>query len=432
MKKVGKVVKDNATICGEILRRHIPSERSGEKIDTVVPEIKKALQKTFGISEGGNVAGLITSFLLKEMYMGKDVEYARYIFEEVFFKEFQGSKHFKRYIPSIMFQLEGIDDLVELEEREIDPEYIDSIPPIKERLRYIHSHAETDTPLLIIGETGTSKGLVAKAIHKMSKRRRDKFLNLNCAGIQENLIESELFGHVEGAFTGANKEKEGLLKSADKGTVFLDEIGKMPKPLQVRLLKVIEEKPHDIEEEHIHPDLLYRLGYSDHISLPNLSERLHEGGSSLIYFCLYNVKDRMGIKESLNLSGEVREYLTGYQYKGNYRELENILRSAVRSALFMNNRTEILMEDLKKFKENIVKTPEVKLSDIKLIDIIDHAEKIKASTVEKKIKEVIDSKRDIKTVLVKEGMNPKQYVAYLNKLKRVTGKKLSELKSNAG
>jgi len=211
--------------------------------------------------------------------------------------------------------------------------------------------ADTKTNVLISGESGTGKELVARAIHEQSDRSKRAFVAVNCGAIPENLLESELFGHVKGSFTGAVSNKEGLFETADKGTLFLDEVGELPGPLQVKLLRVIQEKTirrvggtsdrrvdvrivsatnRQLEEEvaagRFREDLYYRLNVIQ-IPLPRLAER-REDVPLLVHHFLEKFANELG-KVVLTVSEEAMEKLLGYDYPGNVRELENVIERAV-------------------------------------------------------------------------------------------------------
>ena len=211
--------------------------------------------------------------------------------------------------------------------------------------------AETKTNVLICGESGTGKELVARAIHEASERAERPFVAVNCAAIPEALLESELFGHVKGAFTGAVHAKEGLFDVADGGTLFLDEVGEIPPSLQVKLLRVIQEKTvrrvggtsdrrvdvrilsatnRQLEDEvaagRFREDLYYRLNVIT-IALPALRERL-EDVPLLVHHFLDKYSRELG-KRIEGASPEAMERLLAYSYPGNVRELENVIERAV-------------------------------------------------------------------------------------------------------
>jgi transcriptional regulator with PAS, ATPase and Fis domain len=210
--------------------------------------------------------------------------------------------------------------------------------------------ARTDSTVLLMGESGTGKELVAHSIHLQSRRAHGPFVPVNVGAIPEALIESELFGYVRGAFTGAAGEKLGLIEEADKGTLFLDEIGDMPMPTQVKLLRTLENNEvrrlgenatrlvdvrvvaathrnlqTEVAEGRFRQDLYYRLNVVQ-IVLPPLRERREDIGLLASYFL-----DRFVQREGrrLEFSPEVARLLERYDYPGNVRELENAIEHAV-------------------------------------------------------------------------------------------------------
>jgi two-component system response regulator PilR (NtrC family) len=211
--------------------------------------------------------------------------------------------------------------------------------------------AQTKSNILLSGESGTGKELVAKAIHRQSQRRERPFVVINCAGIPENLIESELFGYRRGAFTGAHADKEGLFEVAEGGTIFLDEVGELTPAIQVKLLRVIQDRTFtavggteekmvdvrfisatnkDLEEEVLakkfREDLFFRLNVI-HIAMPPLRER--EGDLPLLaQFFLEEYSRELG-KDVRKISAYAMEVLGQYPFPGNVRELENIIERSV-------------------------------------------------------------------------------------------------------
>ncbi len=211
--------------------------------------------------------------------------------------------------------------------------------------------ATTKTNVLVSGESGTGKELVARGIHDLSERREKPFIAVNCGAIPENLLESELFGHVRGAFTGAVSNKPGLVETADGGTLFLDEIGELPQSLQVKLLRLIQEKTlrrvggnqdqrvdvrivaathRDLLAEaqagRFREDLYYRLNVIQ-IGLPALRERM-EDVPLLVQHFLEKYRQEFG-KEVKGLSPAALEKILAYPFPGNVRELENLMERAV-------------------------------------------------------------------------------------------------------
>jgi two-component system response regulator PilR (NtrC family) len=239
----------------------------------------------------------------------------------------------------------------ELRTRSRSRALVGNSPAIQRVYELVAQVAETKTNVLICGESGTGKELVARAIHEASERAERPFVAVNCAAIPETLLESELFGHVKGAFTGAVHAKEGLFEVADGGTLFLDEVGDIPSPLQAKLLRVIQDKTirrvggtndrrvdvrilsatnRRLEEEvaagRFREDLYYRLNVIT-IALPALRERL-EDVPLLVHHFLEKYSRELG-KPVEGASPEAMERLLAYSYPGNVRELENVIERAV-------------------------------------------------------------------------------------------------------
>ena len=207
--------------------------------------------------------------------------------------------------------------------------------------------ARTEASILITGETGTGKDKIAETIHRNSPRGKYPFIKINCGALPPDLLESELFGHVKGAFTGAVRDKPGMFKLADRGTIFLTEIGDMPLPLQVKLLSVLDDRAfypvggerketvdvrviaathrslrEQVERGAFREDLFYRLNVL-HIHLPPLREREGDIRFLLDYF-LKDYASRLG-KEVQTFSAAALELLLNYHFPGNIRELRNIV-----------------------------------------------------------------------------------------------------------
>jgi DNA-binding NtrC family response regulator len=211
--------------------------------------------------------------------------------------------------------------------------------------------AETDTTVLITGKSGTGKELIARALHYNSKRKNKPFIAVNCGAIPENLIESELFGHKKGAFTGAVADKEGFIKAAQGGTLFLDEISELPLMLQVKFLRVLQEREftpvgttvalpanvrfiastnrdlkEEVKAEKFREDLYYRLNVVE-INLPVLQERIED-----IPLLADHFLNKYRAEMSKNIKGidpQAIRALMSYKWKGEVRELENVIERAV-------------------------------------------------------------------------------------------------------
>ncbi|MCB9778211.1 MAG: sigma 54-interacting transcriptional regulator [Alphaproteobacteria bacterium] len=243
-------------------------------------------------------------------------------------------------------------------------EIVGSSPPMKQVFKLLRKLGPTDLSVLVLGETGTGKELVARELHQLSERSKKPFISINCGAIPENLLESELFGHKKGAFTGAVTDKIGKFEAADGGTLFLDEIGEMPMNLQVKLLRVLQERViervgdlrprpvdirvisatnKDLEEEiaagRFREDLFYRLNEVT-ISLPALRER-GEDVHQLARFFLQKYADQYDSK-ARGFTNECIRAMLNYYWPGNVRQLEN----RVKKGVIMSDRALLNADDL--------------------------------------------------------------------------------------
>jgi transcriptional regulator with GAF, ATPase, and Fis domain len=263
----------------------------------------------------------------------------------------------------------------------------DSMRKVQE---FIARVAGGDSAILIRGESGTGKELVARAIHHNSPRAGKPFVAINCAAIPEALLESELFGHEKGAFTGAIATKKGKLEVAEGGTVFLDEIGELPPPLQAKLLRVLQQREFErvgstrslkfdarvltatnkdlekaIKEREFRQDLYYRLNVVS-LVVPPLRERPDDIPLLAIYFAAkYAEKCKRPLK---GISPEARALLMAYSWPGNVRELEN----AMEHAMVLGLTDEILPDDL---PAALLEVQPAERSGVKYYDRINHLKK---------------------------------------------------------
>jgi len=243
-------------------------------------------------------------------------------------------------------------------------DFIGSAPSVKTLMEQVEQVSSTEASILLTGASGTGKGLAAQLIHATSKRNRNKLITVNCAAIPEQLLESELFGHEAGAFTGAIGRKEGRFDLARGGTLFLDEITTMPLPLQAKLLRVLQDREYervggtktlkadvriisasniDIDNEvaagRFREDLFYRLNVIQ-LRLPSLFER-QEDIPLLAFHFLKQFSKKNG-RDITTISGEAMTALCNHEWPGNVRELQNCMERAV----VLCRTHEIQIEDL--------------------------------------------------------------------------------------
>ncbi len=242
--------------------------------------------------------------------------------------------------------------------------FIGKSPCVLRLLDLVERVSRTESTLLIVGESGTGKEKIARMIHEKSPRSRFPFIPVNCGAIPEGLIESELFGHEKGAFTGAVNQRSGRFELADGGTLFLDEIGELPLNLQVKLLRVLQEKVYErvggsqprkanirilaathrdlekmVRDGEFREDLFYRLSVIP-VEIPPLRERVEDIPLLIEYFVKRWVDEDRG--DSVSFSDGSKEVLLRYRWPGNIRELENL----VERYLVLKAGEEVAREDL--------------------------------------------------------------------------------------
>ena len=248
-------------------------------------------------------------------------------------------------------QLENLELKESLKKAQPVPFIVGKSKAISQVLETIQQISSSDTNVLIYGESGTGKELAAKAIHHLSPRSAKRFVAFNCGSFTDELMANELFGHEKGAFTGAVQEKKGLLEAADGGTVFLDEIGDMPMSMQVKLLRVIQEKEllrvggvdplpvnvrfiaathrdlqQDVQGGNFRQDLYYRLNVIA-LRLPPLTERIDDIPLLVNHFL---AQKSLAMKKTIEaIEPQAMDLLSRYSWPGNVRELENIMERAV-------------------------------------------------------------------------------------------------------
>jgi len=262
------------------------------------------------------------------------------------------------------------------EQKNIFDNIIGQSDPMRKIFSIVEKVADSNTSIMITGETGTGKGLIARAIHESSDRNNNPFIQINCGAISEGLLESELFGHVKGAFTGAIANKPGKFELAQGGSIFLDEIGDMSTDLQVKVLRVLEENEfepvggsktikanvrvvaathrdleEEVQKENFREDLFYRL-YVIPMVLPPLKEK--KSDIPLLVSHFLNLFCREKKKDIITISDEALEIFMYYSWPGNVRELKNLIERLV----VLSESAEITPKDLPK-KLTTIKQPEI-------------------------------------------------------------------------
>lgn len=290
--------------------------------------VDRVFDESISLDEDVRVLSIVASMIANNVQMRREMAAERLILEE-----------------------ENIRLRNELEDRFRPENIIGNSGAMREVYKAIHQVAYSDTSVLIRGESGTGKELVAHAIHHASPRAKDSFVKVNCAALSENLLESELFGHEKGAFTGAIASRKGRIEEADGGTLFLDEIGDFSPSIQVKLLRVLQDRSfervgsnetlranvriicatnrnleHALESNEFRQDLYYRINVFP-IFLPPLRERKDDILLLADYF-VERYGRRMG-KDVRRISTPAINMMIAYHWPGNVRELENCIERAI-------------------------------------------------------------------------------------------------------
>ena len=333
-------------VINRTLVRRVMQERCGLIVENVEAE------QPAGASSGKSVALLLAPLLIREQVCGI-VYLEGAAFQEPHLQLLVTIVQIASMALENAFHLEWLETENERLESELHPDHhmIGDSAQLRELQRNILRAARANSTVLIVGETGTGKELVARAMHRNSPRAGQPFMAVNCAALAETLLESELFGHEKGAFTGAFAQKKGRLEVAAGGTLFLDEIGEMPLQLQVKLLRVLQERQiervggtqpvkldirliaatnRNLEEEvragRFRQDLYYRLNVVT-LKTPPLRERQSDIPALAMHFA-----SKFGAQCGRRIGGispEAEAYLSHYDWPGNIRELENALERAV-------------------------------------------------------------------------------------------------------
>jgi transcriptional regulator with GAF, ATPase, and Fis domain len=314
-------------------------------------------------------------------------------------------------------------------------EIIGSSHELLNLLRQVEQISKIDSTVLVLGETGTGKELIARAIHDRSPRKSRALVKVNCGAISAGLVESELFGHVKGAFTGAIANRDGRFKIADGGTIFLDEVGELPLETQVKLLRVLQEQEFEpigssrtvrvnvrvvaatnrdleqmVREGTFRADLFYRLSVVP-LRVPALRERAMDM-PLLVTFFVQKCAKKLG-KQISSVSEEVMRRLTDYSWPGNVRELQNVIERAV---ILSPGNTLVLAEELRAAPAHVAETTSKPMNILPTrtsMSSLDDVERTHIESVLNQVRWMIEGERGAARIL---GMNPSTLRSRMQKL----------------
>jgi transcriptional regulator with GAF, ATPase, and Fis domain len=337
---------------------HLPPEAVREREYARRSGIKACLMIPVAVA-GRRICGLtVGSFRAERAWPPQIVEHVRFVAEILAAalhrrRQERALASSREEVARLNRQLEAENVYLKEEIRDLHgfDEIIGDSPALRDALAQVQEVAPTNSTVLLLGDTGTGKELFARAIHDRSPRRQRPIIRVNCAALPPTLIESELFGHERGAFTGALTMRQGRFELADRGTLFLDEIGDLPMELQAKLLRVLQEGEFErlgssytrkidvrviaathrdleaaVDEGRFRSDLFYRLSVFP-IRLPGLRDRL-EDIPRLVWFFVHQKQRRLH-RHVTKVPGRVMDALQRYQWPGNVRELENVIERAL-------------------------------------------------------------------------------------------------------
>src|SRR5262245_25655155 len=344
---VGQVFKSQQPL----LRRDLATERQYQADEMAYRDGVRSYVIVPLVARGTSIGTLAVASTTPEQYSGADAQFLQEVANQVALAVANMTAYEEIAALKARLEHENVYLQEEIRREHNFVEMVGNSPALLAALRRVEQVAPTDSTVLISGETGTGKELIARAIHSRSARTGRALVKVNCAAISAGLVESELFGHVKGAFTGAIERRVGRFELADGGTIFLDEVGELLLDTQVKLLRVLQEQefepvgsnrtvrvdvriiaatnrdlPEAIRSGRFRPDLFYRLNVFP-IEVPPLRSRRSDI-PQLVTFFLSGFVKKFG-KRISSVSPETMTYLTSYDWPGNIRELQNIVERAV-------------------------------------------------------------------------------------------------------